>query len=38
MLPIWQGLSAVINEYLDGITLQDILDQKLEHGADNYMI
>ena len=23
-LPIWQGLNRVINEYLDGITLQDI--------------
>lgn len=27
-LPIWQGLSCVINTYLDGITLQDILDQQ----------
>ena len=27
-LPIWQGLSKLINEYLDGITLQDILDQQ----------
>lgn len=25
-LPIWQGLNNVIAEYLDGITLQDILD------------
>ncbi len=25
-LPVWQGLSAVINHYLDSITLQDILD------------
>lgn len=23
-LPVWQGPSRVINEYLDGITLQDI--------------
>ena len=29
-LPIWQGLSNVINEYLDGITLQDVLDQERE--------
>ena len=28
-LPIWQGLSRVICEYLDGITLQDILDGKI---------
>ncbi len=26
-LPVWQGLYKVINEYLDGITLQDILNQ-----------
>lgn len=26
-LPVWQGLNRVINEYLDGITLQDILEQ-----------
>jgi len=25
-LPIWQGLRTVIDTYLDGITLQDILD------------
>lgn len=29
-LPVWEGLNKVINEYLDGITLQDILDQKNE--------
>ena len=28
VLPVWKGLDAVINEYLDGITLQDLLDQK----------
>ena len=25
---IWEGLEKVINEYLDGITLQDILDKR----------
>lgn len=25
-LPVWKGLDAVISDYLDGITLQDILD------------
>ncbi len=30
-LPVWQGLYQVINEYLDGITLKDILDQQREH-------
>ncbi len=37
-LPVWQGLYRVINEYLDGITLQDILDSQRERAADNYMI
>lgn len=37
-LPIWQGLERVINEYLDGITLQDILDQKKFMHADDYII
>ena len=37
-LPIWQGLNRVINEYLDGITLQDILDQQKERYTNNYSI
>lgn len=37
-LPIWQGLNHVINEYLDSITLQDILDRQNEMYANNYMI
>ena len=37
-LSVWQGLYRVINEYLDGITLQDILDRHREQGADSYMI
>ena len=37
-LPVWQGLSKVINEYLDGITLQDIIDQKNARFADDYVI
>ena len=37
-LPVWQGLSKVINEYLDGITLQDILDQYWSHSGDDYVI
>ena len=37
-LPIWQGLEKVINEYLDGITLQDILDQQRERYANDYVI
>ncbi len=37
-LPIWQGLNKVINDYLDGITLQDILDRQRESRSDNYVI
>ena len=37
-LPVWQGLYRVINEYLDGITLQDILDQQRERYANDYII
>lgn len=37
-LPIWQGLDKVINEYLDGITLQDILEQQRDRYTNNYVI
>ncbi len=37
-LRVWQGLQDVINEYLDGITLQDLLEDEMEQGAQNYMI
>ena len=37
-LPVWRGLNRVINEYLDGITLQDLLDQQRAHYANNYVI
>lgn len=37
-LPVWQGLYRVINEYLDGITLQDILDQQRESDVGDYVI
>lgn len=36
-LPIWMGLEKVINEYLDGITLQDIIEQK-NSGIADYVI
>ena len=36
-LPVWQGLEDVINEYLDGITLQTILDD-FKTGAGEYYI
>jgi Rrf2 family protein len=35
-LPIWQGLYKVITDYLDAISLQDILDRV--HGSDDYVI
>lgn len=37
-LPVWQGLYKVINEYLDSITLQDILDQRRQRYANDYTI
>ena len=37
-LTVWEGLYRVINEYLDGITLQDILDRQKEQGANDYVI
>lgn len=37
-LPVWKGLYRVINEYLDSITLQDILDRQKESYANNYTI
>ena len=37
-LPVWQGLSRVINEYLDSITLQDLLDQQREKYSNDYVI
>lgn len=30
LLPIWQGLYDVVNGYLEGITLQSILDRRME--------
>lgn len=37
-LPIWQGLNKVINDYLDNITLQDVLDRQKELYSNDYMI
>ncbi len=38
VLPVWQGLYKVINEYLDGITLQNILDKQKERYINDYVI
>lgn len=35
-LSVWQGLDKIINEYLDGITLQDILDTDNMAGNNKY--
>ena len=35
-LPMWQGLDKVINEYLDGILLSDLV--LLDSAGDNYVI
>ncbi len=37
-LPIWKGLYKVITDYLDSITLQDILDNQKELYANDYVI
>ncbi|MGN0822626.1 MAG: RrF2 family transcriptional regulator [Candidatus Gallimonas sp.] len=37
-LPVWQGLQKVIDEYLDGITLRDVVDGYRKSGADQYSI
>ena len=37
-LPMWQGLSKVIADYLDNITLQDIIDDYQARGVNNYSI
>ncbi len=38
MLPVWQGLYKVINEYLEGITLQNIMEQQKERYMNDYVI
>ena len=37
-LPIWEGLEKVVDTYLDGITLQDVLDQARQRSGDDYVI
>ena len=37
-LPMWTGLSRVISEYLDSVTLQDMLEQYQYQGANHYII
>ena len=35
---IWEGLKKVISDYLDSITLQDIIDRQNESYSNNYII
>ena len=37
-LSVWKGLKKVIDDYVDGITLQDLLDQQRETYANDYVI
>lgn len=37
-LPVWKGLNKVISDYLDSITLQDIIDNNREMIANDYVI
>ena len=37
-LSVWKGLEKVINDYLNNITLQDILDEQEESYGNNYII
>ncbi len=37
-LPIWEGLNKVINDYLESITLKDIVDRQRERYSNDYVI
>jgi Rrf2 family protein len=37
-LSMWTGLNKVITDYLNGVTLQDLLEQHQYQGADHYII
>ncbi len=37
-LPLWRGLAEVINNYLDSVTLQDLLERQTEMYSNNYII
>ncbi|MGN0497581.1 MAG: RrF2 family transcriptional regulator [Acutalibacteraceae bacterium] len=37
-LDMWKGLYKVMTDYLDSITLQDLIDKQNESGVDNYSI
>jgi DNA-binding IscR family transcriptional regulator len=35
---VWEGLDKVINEYLDGITLEELVDRKKNLDGLDYII
>ena len=35
---VWQGLKKVIDDYLDSITLRDIINKKIESYSNDYII
>lgn len=37
-LPVWEGLSKVIHDYLDGISLQELVDRKQQSYGNDYVI
>ncbi|MBQ2093285.1 MAG: Rrf2 family transcriptional regulator [Ruminococcus sp.] len=37
-LPLWKGLNKVITDYLDCVTLQDLLDYQKDMVANDYVI
>jgi len=37
-LPLWIGLSDVINKYLDSVTIRDMIDNFTSRGSDDYVI
>ena len=37
-ISFWEGLDKVINDYVDSITLQDLLDQQQELIGNDYSI
>ena len=37
-LPVWEGLHKVVNDYLDSVTLADLLERKQSFYANDYVI
>ena len=37
-LPVWKGLKKTVDDYLDGITLKDVIDMQCGEDAGDYVI